>query len=139
MAQNLQNLALTLTMFDPLKITDITGVNRKKIDVFIQIGVNTIEQWSKFQQMVANQLLLMRIFLEQTFLDNVSNIIFRYDNIRKTVFHLIEHFRCKLKLWGAIQQLLDSKHDLEAGTITSLTNLTEQHEVIIQRCRVTPL
>ena len=98
MAQYLQNLALALPVLDPLKVADITGVNREEIDVLIQVSIDAVKQWSKFKEVIPNQLFLMRVFLKQTFLYDVSNIIFCDDDIRKPVLHLVKHFCCELEL-----------------------------------------
>ena len=86
-------------MFDPLKVTDIAWMNREEINIFIKIGIYAVKEWRKFQKVLPDYLFLVRIFLEQTFFDDVGYIVFRDNDISKTVLYLVEHFRSELELW----------------------------------------
>ena len=130
--KRLQDLTLTFTNLNLLKILKERWIDREQIDIFFYVGMHVRKELYKLAEMLADKIFLILILTKQTLLNNKLHILLSNGYLAITVVDTSQHIGSKLELRSIINQLLHSKYHTELGMITRLSQSLKHSQVAIQ-------
>ena len=130
--KRLQDLTLTFTNLNLLKILKERWIDREQIDIFFYVGMHVRKELYKLAEMLADKIFLILILTKQTLLNNKLHILLSNGYLAITVVDTSQHIGSKLELRSIINQLLHSKYHTELGMITRLSQSLKHSQIAIQ-------
>ena len=111
-------------------------MHREQFYILLHPVMKVTEERHELLKVLAYQLLLIAIFLEQTVLDNICHFLFSDGEVHVAVLHLEEHLGCKLEFFCLVNKFLHTKHEPHPAFRTLLAKGLQDLKVMVQHTTV---
>ena len=107
-------------------------MNGEQRDVVIYVAVHVREILGKLLQMVADELALLVVLVEHTFLGDILHILLRNSQRAVAVVDMEQHLTSELEFWSIVYHFLHTKGDTELRLVCNLSQCLQYLQVAVQ-------